>query len=63
MKTGANFEDINKIERMAEAGMSAKDISQRLVIELKVVQGFMPKKPEAKPEAKPAVPKAKEGAK
>ena len=61
MKSGANKNDQAKIARMAKGGypiddnggtatpMSAKEISQRLGIELKVVEANL--KPKAKPKA------------
>lgn len=43
MKAGANPSDIRNINKRAEAGQTAKEISKALRIELKVVKAFMPK--------------------
>lgn len=50
-KAGANPVEIKKIKAMAEAGVSEKDISKSLKIELKAIQGFVKvfaKKPKTK---------------
>jgi DNA-binding NarL/FixJ family response regulator len=53
-KAGVNYRDRNQIARMAEDGLSAKEISLRLGVYEQVVKNFMPKKKPAakKPAAK-----------
>lgn len=48
MRSGINFEDRNRIREMADAGLTAQDISMRLVVELSVIEAAMPDAVEAK---------------
>ena len=47
MKAGTTYTDRNRIRRMAEAGMSAGEISTKLNIVLQSVKGAMPKREKA----------------
>ena len=42
MKQGANFQDRNRIAKLAQEGLTAEEISAKVLIAESVVEGFMP---------------------
>jgi len=49
MKSGANFQDQNRIKEFIEDGKTAEEISSFLLINLDHIKTYMPKKKAVKP--------------